>query len=56
MKKRFKILRSIREVFEVDASSFDEACQMIGDGELDDSVPLDDDYELVEEEEIPDVP
>lgn len=54
MKHKFKILRNIPEVFEVVADSYEQACDMIGEGQVEESVPLSDTYELVEQEEVPD--
>lgn len=47
---RYKILRNIPEVFEVVAETYEEAIEMIADGNAGDSVPLMDQYELVSEE------
>lgn len=52
MPTKYKILRNIPEVFEAVANSYEAACDMIGEGQVEDSVALDDRYELVEEQEI----
>lgn len=44
----YRIQRSINEVFEVEADSYQEAVNKISDGEIDESESLNDTYELIE--------
>jgi len=46
---KYRILRSICEVFEVEADSLDNAINKIAAGEVEESEGLEDRYELIEE-------
>lgn len=47
LKKRYRVLRNIPEVFEVEATSYDEAVEKIVDGQIEESESLNDRYELL---------